>query len=175
MLTVLFQRKVLCWKAYENCEVRGTCGLEQVERLKKLKPSGIRRFFTLAKEFQCYRFKLRRTWFHRPLINGVFSEFKEALAEECKCIVIRVTVLLAGGVPISLLEKTAFKPTASGVMSLITDKSRVIVLNHPNNLQEPFFFVMRLLCWRNLLLGVIWLWSWWDLWEGNLWWCFGFL
>jgi len=45
------------------------------------------------------------------------------------------SVLLAGGVPISvpLLEENNFKPKADDVTSLITNKSRVIVLNHPNN------------------------------------------
>jgi aspartate/methionine/tyrosine aminotransferase len=44
-------------------------------------------------------------------------------------------VLLAGGVPVSipLLEKNGFKPSVDDVMSLITKKSRVIVLNYPNN------------------------------------------
>jgi len=69
--------------------------------------------------------------------------------------VIRVTVLLAVEFQCFITGEDGFKHSASGVMSLITDESRVITLNHPNNLQEPFFFVMRLLCWRNLLLGVI--------------------
>jgi len=44
-------------------------------------------------------------------------------------------VLLTGGIPISipLLEKNGFKPSVDDVMSLITPKSRVIVLNYPNN------------------------------------------
>jgi len=44
-------------------------------------------------------------------------------------------VLLAGGVPvpIPLLEKSGFRPNISDVMSLITKKSRVIILNYPNN------------------------------------------
>jgi aminotransferase len=44
-------------------------------------------------------------------------------------------VLLAGGVPVSvpLLEKNGFKPSIDDVMSLITEKSRVMILNYPNN------------------------------------------
>lgn len=44
-------------------------------------------------------------------------------------------VLLAGGVPIHvpLLEENEFKPSVDNVMSLITEKSRVMVLNYPNN------------------------------------------
>ncbi|MEM2147570.1 MAG: pyridoxal phosphate-dependent aminotransferase [Candidatus Bathyarchaeia archaeon] len=45
------------------------------------------------------------------------------------------SVILAGGVPVSipLLKKNEFKPSVSDVTSLITDKSRVIILNYPNN------------------------------------------
>jgi len=44
-------------------------------------------------------------------------------------------VLLADGIPVSvpLLEKNGFKPSMEDVMSLITDKSRVMILNSPNN------------------------------------------
>lgn len=44
-------------------------------------------------------------------------------------------VLLAGGVPVSipLSEEKEFKPSVNDVMSLITDKSRVMILNYPNN------------------------------------------
>lgn len=44
-------------------------------------------------------------------------------------------VLLAGGVPIHVpsLEKNDFKLSVNDVMSLITDKSRVMLLNYPNN------------------------------------------
>jgi aminotransferase len=44
-------------------------------------------------------------------------------------------VLLAGGVPvhIPLLEEKEFKPSIDHVMSLITKKSRVMILNYPNN------------------------------------------
>lgn len=45
------------------------------------------------------------------------------------------SVLLAGGVPVSipLLEDNEFKPSIESVTSLITDKSRVMILNSPNN------------------------------------------
>jgi aminotransferase len=44
-------------------------------------------------------------------------------------------VLLAGGIPVSvpLLEGNGFKPSIDDVTSLITDKSRVMILNYPNN------------------------------------------
>ncbi len=44
-------------------------------------------------------------------------------------------VLLSDGIPVKipLLEKNAFKPSVEDVTSLITDKSRVIILNYPNN------------------------------------------
>jgi len=44
-------------------------------------------------------------------------------------------VLLAGGVPVSvpLLEENGFKPSIDDVTSLITKKSRVMILNYPNN------------------------------------------
>ena len=44
-------------------------------------------------------------------------------------------VLMAGGVPVSmpLLEENDFRLNADVVMSLITDKSRVMILNSPNN------------------------------------------
>lgn len=44
-------------------------------------------------------------------------------------------VLLAGGVPVQipLLEKNGFKPSVDDVTSLITKKSRVMILNYPNN------------------------------------------
>jgi aminotransferase len=45
------------------------------------------------------------------------------------------SVLLAGGVPVyfPLIEENGFRPSVDIVTSLITDKSRVIILNHPNN------------------------------------------
>jgi len=45
------------------------------------------------------------------------------------------SVLLAGGVPVynPLFEKNDFRPSINDVMSLVTDKSRVMILNYPNN------------------------------------------
>ncbi|MCS7124183.1 MAG: pyridoxal phosphate-dependent aminotransferase [Candidatus Bathyarchaeota archaeon] len=45
------------------------------------------------------------------------------------------SALIAGGVPISvpLLEENGFKPSMDTVTSLITEKSRVMILNSPNN------------------------------------------
>lgn len=47
----------------------------------------------------------------------------------------RPAVLIAGGVPVStpLLENDGFKPDMDTVISLITKKSRVIILNSPHN------------------------------------------
>lgn len=44
-------------------------------------------------------------------------------------------VLLAGGIPVhfSLREDNGFRPSLADVTSLITRKSRVMILNHPNN------------------------------------------
>lgn len=44
-------------------------------------------------------------------------------------------VLIAGGIPVSMpmLEDDGFKPNVEAVTSLITKKSRVIILNSPNN------------------------------------------
>jgi aminotransferase len=44
-------------------------------------------------------------------------------------------ILLAGGVPVSIpmLEENGFKPDTSDVISRITEKSRVMILNYPNN------------------------------------------
>jgi aspartate/methionine/tyrosine aminotransferase len=167
------------------------------ERLKRIKPSGIRRFFTLAQEMPkminlsvgepdftppehaleagCKAAKEGKT--HYEPTNGI-PELREALTQKAYCdyslrydpnseILITVgateaifsaliglinpgdevlipnpgfvcyepCVLLAGGVPVSLplFEESGFKPNANNVMSLITEKSRVIILNYPNN------------------------------------------
>lgn len=169
----------------------------QSERLKRIKPSGIRRFFSLAQEIPdvislavgepdftppihalnagMKAAKEGKT--HYTLTNGI-SELREALAQKVyrdyglhydskseilvtiggtEAIFISLmgmvnpgdevlilnpgfvlyepSVLLAGGIPvyIPLLEKNRFKPSVDDVMSLITDKSRVIILNFPNN------------------------------------------
>lgn len=167
------------------------------ERLKSIKPSGIRRFFSLAKgipdvislsvgepdftppkhalDAGCQAAKEGKT--HYTLTNGI-PELREALAQKAyrdyglhydpnseilvtvggtEAIFLSLTglinpgdevlipnpgfvlyepsVLLAGGIPVSipLLEKNGFRPSIDDVMSLITDKSRVMILNFPNN------------------------------------------
>ena len=90
--------------------MKGTCGLEQAEHLKKLKASGIRRFFYFSQRISnVIDLSLGEPDF--TVLHKVFPELKEALAEECKCIVIRVTVLLACGVLIfHYWEKTVLNP-----------------------------------------------------------------
>lgn len=167
------------------------------ERMKHIKLSGIRRFFTLAREmpdainlsvgepdFTPPKHALDAGWqaakegkTHYAPTNGI-SELREALAQKAyrdyglsydpnseilvtvggtEAIFLALMglvnpsdevlipnpgfvcyepgVLLAGGVPVSvpLLEANGFKPSIDGVMSLITDRSRVIILNYPNN------------------------------------------
>jgi len=167
------------------------------KRLKHIKPSGIRRFFTLAHEipdiidltvgepdFTPPKHALEAGWqsakegkTHYTPTNGI-PELREALAQKAyrdyglsydpnSEILITVggteaiflallglinpgdevlipnpgfvcyepCVFLAGGVPISvpLLEKNDFKSSVDDVMSLITKKSRVMILNYPNN------------------------------------------
>jgi aminotransferase len=167
------------------------------ERLKSIKPSGIRRFFAAAQEipsiinlsvgepdFTPPMHALEGGWkaalagkTHYAPTNGI-PELREALAEKAykeygleydpnSEILITVgateaislalmalvnpgdevlipnpgfvcyepSVRLAGGVPVSIpcLEKNKFKPTIDDVTSLITGKSRVIILNYPNN------------------------------------------
>ncbi|NWF87354.1 pyridoxal phosphate-dependent aminotransferase [Candidatus Bathyarchaeota archaeon] len=166
-------------------------------RLKRIKPSGIRRFFTLAQEtpdiinlsvgepdFAPPEHALEAGWqaakegkTHYTPTNGI-PELREELARKAyrdyglnydpaSEILITVggteaifsalislidagdevlipnpgfvcyepCVHLAEGVPVSvpLLEKNGFKPSIDDVMSLITKKSRVIILNYPNN------------------------------------------
>ncbi len=167
------------------------------DRLKLIKPSGIRRFFALAREihdainlsvgepdFSPPKHTLDAGWkagkegkTHYAPTNGI-SQLREALAQkihhDCGLsydlnseILITVggteaifaalmgllnpgdnvlipnpgfvlyepSVLLAGGVPVyvPLYERNEFKPSIDDVMSLVTDKSRVIILNYPNN------------------------------------------
>jgi len=171
--------------------------IKPTERLKSIKPSGIRRFFAMAQEMPtcvnlsvgepdfcppvqvldagCQAAKEGKT--HYAATNGV-CELREALAQKALCdyelhydpnceILVTVggtqaifialmgllnqgdevlipdpgfvayepCVLLAGGCPVHvpLLEENDFKPSIDDVMSLITDKSRVIILNSPNN------------------------------------------
>jgi aminotransferase len=168
-----------------------------VERLKHIKPSGIRRFFALANklpgainlsvgepDFCPPRRNLEAGWkaaeegkTHYAPTNGI-PELREALARKALgdynldydpeseilvtsgatealflalfglvdhadeilvpnpgFVLYEPSVRLADGIPISipLLEKNDFKISVENVMSLVTSKSRVIVLNYPNN------------------------------------------
>lgn len=167
------------------------------ERLKSIKPSGIRRFFSLTKkmsgdinlsvgepDFKPPKHALESGWqaakegkTHYAPTNGI-QELRETLAQKAyreyglnydpdSEILITVggteavflalfslvnpdeevlisdpgfvcyapSVSLAGGVPVRfpLLEKNGFKPYIEDVMSLVTEKSRVMILNFPNN------------------------------------------
>lgn len=167
------------------------------ERLKHIKPSGIRRFFTFAREipdvinlsvgepdFTPPKYALSAGWqaakegeTHYSLTNGL-PELRETLARKVQndyglsydpgseilitvggteaifsalmglvnpgdevlipnpgFVLYEPSVLLAGGVPVPvpLLEENDFKPSLDDVMSLVTDKSRVMLLNYPNN------------------------------------------
>jgi len=167
------------------------------ERLKNIKPSGIRRFFALSQgmpdiinlsvgepDFTPPKHVLNAAGqaaeegkTHYTPTNGI-PELREALAQKMKRdygltydpdseILVTVggteaiflalmslvnpgdevlipnpgfvcyepSVLLAGGVPvhIPMQEKNGFKPSIEDVTSLITSKSRVILLNYPNN------------------------------------------
>lgn len=167
------------------------------ERLKNIKPSGIRRFFALAQEMpDAINLSVGEPDFSPPQhamemglkaakegkthytpTNGI-PELREALAKKAfseygvnydpnseilitsggiEAIFLALfgfvnpgdevlipdpgfvcyepCVRLAGGVPVSipLLEQNGFVPSIDDVMSLITDRSRVIILNYPNN------------------------------------------
>ncbi len=172
-------------------------GFKPAERLKLIKPSGIRRFFAVAEEMPDFinlsvgepdftppKHALDAGWqasregkTHYAPTNG-FAELRNALSQKAyhdyglsydpnSEILITVGgteaiflallglvnpgdevlipdpgfvcyepgVLLAGGVPVHvpLLEEKEFKPSIDDVMSLITSKSRVMILNYPNN------------------------------------------
>ena len=167
------------------------------ERLKPIKPSGIRRFFTLAQgipdvinlsvgepDFTSPKHALAAGWeaakegkTHYAPTNGI-SDLREELTKKTYCdynlnydpnseilitvggteaiflalmglvnpgdevllpnpgfVIYEPSILLAGGVPIyvPLLEEKGFRPSIDNVMSLVTDKSRVMILNYPNN------------------------------------------
>jgi aminotransferase len=169
----------------------------QADRLKQVKPSGIRRFFGLAQEMPtCINLSVGEPDFPTPMhaltagweaarqgkthyapTNGL-PELREALAEKasrdyglkydpnCEILVTvggtqaiflalmallnasdevlipdpgfvayEPDVLLAGGIPvrIPLLEENNFRPSIDDVTSLVTERSRVMILNHPNN------------------------------------------
>jgi aminotransferase len=170
---------------------------KRAKRLKRIKPSGIRRFFALGQEMpDVINLSLGEPDFTSPRhalgaaeqaanegkthytpTNGI-PELREALAQKAsrdyglsydpesellvtvggtEAIFLALMglinpgdevlipnpgfvcyapgVLLAGGVPVyfPLLKENKFKPSADDVTSLITDKSRVIILNYPNN------------------------------------------
>jgi aminotransferase len=174
-----------------------TLDFKPADRLKRIKPSGIRRFLTLAQEapdivnlsvgepdFTPPKQALEAGWqaakegkTHYAPTNGIL-ELREELAQKAYSdyglhydpaseILVTVggteaifsalmglinphdevlipnpgfvcyepSVRLARGVPVSfpLREKNGFKPSISDVISLITKKSRVIILNYPNN------------------------------------------
>ncbi|MCJ7424234.1 pyridoxal phosphate-dependent aminotransferase [Candidatus Bathyarchaeota archaeon] len=66
---------------------------------------------------------------------GLVNPGDEVLIPNPGFVVYEPGVRLAGGVPVSmpLLEGRDFKVSVGDVTSLITDKSRVIILNYPNN------------------------------------------
>jgi aminotransferase len=66
---------------------------------------------------------------------GLINPGDEVLIPNPGFVCYESSVLLTGGVPVyfPLLEENEFKPTVDAVTSLITDKSRVILLNYPNN------------------------------------------
>jgi aminotransferase len=167
------------------------------ERLKSIRPSGIRRFFALAQEmpdainlsvgepdFSPPRHALDAGWqaamdgkTHYAPTNGL-PELRELVAKRAYrdyglnydpdsevlvtvggtesiflallglvnpgeevlipnpgFVTYEPSVLLAGGIPVSvaLLEKNGFKPSIDDVISHITNKSRIIILNYPSN------------------------------------------
>lgn len=171
--------------------------IKPADRLKPIKPSGIRRFFALAQEtpgcinltigepdFCPPQHTIKAGWqaaeegkTHYAPTNGI-PELREALARKAyrdyelrydpnSEILVTVGgteaifasllgllnsgdevlipnpgfvayepgVFLAGGVPVCvpLLEENAYKPSCDDVMSLVTPRSRVIILNYPNN------------------------------------------
>jgi len=66
---------------------------------------------------------------------GLINPGDEVLVPNPGFVLYQPGVQLAGGVPVSvpLLEERDFKLSINDVTSLITDKSRVIILNYPNN------------------------------------------
>lgn len=170
---------------------------KQSERLKNLKPSGIRHFFSLARKIpDVINLSIGEPDFNPPKhvleagckaayhgethyapTNGLF-ELRDALSKKAHLdyglqydpedeilitvggtegifstllgltnpgdevlipdpgfVLYKPCVLLAGCVPVSipLLEKNHFEPCCDTVISLITDKSRVMILNSPSN------------------------------------------
>ena len=171
--------------------------IKPANRLKSLKSSGIRRFFSMAREMPgCINLSVGEPDFSPPEhalkagwqaaedgktryepTNGV-AELREALTRKAYCdyglnynpncevlitvgateaifiallglsnpddqvlvldpgfVVYEPCVHLTGGIPtfVPLLEENRFRPSVKDVTSLITDKSRVMILNYPNN------------------------------------------
>jgi len=68
-------------------------------------------------------------------LMGLLNQGDEVLIPDPGFIVYEPCVLLAGGIPVHvpLREDNDFRPSIADVTSLITDKSRVMILNYPNN------------------------------------------
>jgi len=68
-------------------------------------------------------------------LMGLLNPGDEVLIPDPGFVVYEPGVLLAGGVPVHvpLREDNDFRPSMNDVTSLITDKSRVMILNYPNN------------------------------------------
>lgn len=66
---------------------------------------------------------------------GLLNEGDEVLIPDPGFVAYEPCVLLAGGVPVRvpLREHNDFRPSIADVTSLVTGKSRVMILNHPNN------------------------------------------
>jgi aminotransferase len=66
---------------------------------------------------------------------GLVNPGDEVLITNPGFVLYEPCVRLAGGVPVSvpLLKKNSFRPYVDDVTSLVTDRSRVMILNHPNN------------------------------------------
>lgn len=197
-LRSFYERKHFMLKGILHSEVNPlVTHFKRAKRLKNIKPSGIRRFFTFAQEMpdvislsigepdftppkhalKAAEQAAKEGKTHYTPTNGI-PELREALAQKANhdyglsydpeseilitvggteaiflaliglinpgdevlipnpgFVCYKPSVLLAGGVPVylPLLEENEFKPSADDVTSLITDKSRVIILNYPNN------------------------------------------
>jgi aminotransferase len=68
-------------------------------------------------------------------LMGLLNQGDEVLIPDPGFVVYEPGVLLAGGIPVHvpLREDNDFRPSIDDVTSLVTDKSRVMILNHPNN------------------------------------------
>jgi len=68
-------------------------------------------------------------------VAGLVNPGDEVLIPNPGFVCYEPSVLLAGGVPVSvpLREENSFKPSIEDVISCITKKSRVMILNYPNN------------------------------------------